>query len=149
MNRTPEAVQLSENSFGEPSSSLRQVEEEAAGFAVSTEMSKAFSDGTLLPYFLSFLSTLPATTDGERGTTSWNGHLPLDPVPAHPDEPHVQWAMPRSRRIRTARQEERECVQSPHTIFPTTLSDDPHHVEILFHSNTVCFFFLFPFSGIA
>lgn len=115
---------------------------EALGF--SKEMSKAFADGTLLPYFLSLLTPPPAIQD-EQGT-SWNGHLPLAPFPAgveEEDHNKVQWAMPRSRRKRRLPTSSGTTMNhSPqHTIFPTTLSD-PNQVEILFYCNdamTVCF----------
>ena len=110
---------------------------EDGGFGFSVEMNKAFSDGTLLPYMFSLLSTPERKAIQDQNATTWNGHLPLDPIPPHPEEPHVQWAMPRSRR--TPRPAS-EWALSPHTIFPTTLAD-PHEVEIFFHS--VCLFVLF------
>lgn len=115
---------------------------EALGF--SEEMSKAFSDGTLLPYFMSLLHP-PSIQDEQR--TTWNGHLPLDPVPSPEEPPHVQWATPRASRKRLHRQPsppaEDHRPLSPHTIFPTTLTD-PDQVEILFHSasDVVCSPFL-------
>jgi hypothetical protein len=105
------------------------------GYGLSVEMSKAFSDGTLLPYILSLLSTPERKAIQDQYTTTWNGHLPLDPVPPHPEEPHVQWAMPRSRQ---SPRPSFEGTLSPHTIFPTTLAD-PHEIEIFFHS--VCFLY--------
>lgn len=110
---------------------------EDGGFGFSVEMGKAFSDGTLLPYILSLLSTPELKAIQDQYATTWNGHLPLDPVPPHPEEPHVQWAMPRSRR---SPRPSFEGTLSPHTIFPTTLAD-PHEVEIFFH--LVCLFVLF------
>lgn len=116
---------------------------EVLGF--SKEMSRAFADGTLLPYFVSLMSSplLPAIQDDQK--TTWNGHLPLDPYDV--EEETVQWAMPRSRRRRLLQQQQspppsEERPLSPHTIFPTTLND-PNQVEILFHSSSdilVCFF---------
>ena len=138
-----EAVSASQSSS---SKSVPLSPGEALGF--SKEIAKAFSDGTLLSYFLSRLSPLPAIQD--EYATTWNGHLPLDPVPDHSEEPHVQWVVPRSRRRLLRRrvfQRPQESplptqrAHSPHTIFPTTLTD-PHEVEILFHSDhLVCFIY--------
>lgn len=118
----------------------------AMGF--SSEVSKAFSDGTLLPYFMSLLQPPAAPAIQDEYHTTWNGHLPLEPFPSHDEESSgVQWRMPRSRRKRRLTQpqsqQENDRPTSPqHTIFPTTLSN-PNEFEILFHSNEnvlVCVF---------
>jgi hypothetical protein len=112
---------------------------ESLGF--SKEFAKAFSDGTLLPYIISLLSSPPShlsIQDAQK--TTWNGHLPLDPYDAHANEgTRVEWRMPRRRRIQQQQQHSKRDA-SPHFIFPTTLSD-PNQVEIYFHSySLVCFF---------
>ena len=107
---------------------------ESLGF--SKECAKAFSDGTLLPYVLSLLSTSPPLAAIQHEKTTWNGHLPLDPYDAHANE---EWATPRRRRRQRQPPPYSKRDLSPHVIFPTTISD-PHQVEILFHSCTlVCF----------
>jgi hypothetical protein len=111
----------------------RPLEDEGFGFSV--EMSKAFSDGTLLPYMLSLLSTPEHKAIQDQYGHTWNGHLPLDPFPSHPEEPQVQWAMPNSRQRRS--RSSSESALSPRlVVFPITLAD-AHEVEILLH--LVCF----------
>jgi hypothetical protein len=111
---------------------------EEQGFGFSVEMSKAFSDGTLLTYMLSLLSTRQHKAIQDQNAHTWNGHLPLDPFPSHSEEPQVQWAMLKSRQ-RPSRSSF-ESALSRHLVVVPIMLPDAHEVEILLH--LVCFSFL-------